>query len=292
MAYLKAVTRVPAPSLGKSKHTTTLCHSSVLPFCPGSGTVLLVSVALSRASLSRFSFFLSPTCLFAPFPFASAAGVVLNSSHSRCLFARFNCKVLHCCAQCCERPSNAVYTRSLIRRSARSVGTFDSPRKFPVETQFDRSDLTLLIANEVVRRIGEKRSSHRGWKMFPIRCIAMHCFELGKNIFTFFLLFNFYFTICPAGYSVNFSKLIFVYCNRNENELLYLIMSTFVNLLSHLFHRYFIIQLCQDLVAQFCVIIFIVRKEICFESMKIALPDTRLLKKTLITSLTLWTIDS
>lgn len=172
LADLKAVTRVPAPSLGKSKHTTTLCHSSVFPFCPGSGTVLLVSVALSRASLSRFSFFLSPTCLFAPFPFTSAAGVVLNSSHSRCLFARFNCKVLHCCAQCCERPSNAVYTRSLIQRSARSVGTFDSPRKFPVETQFDRSDLTFLIANEVVRRTGVPIGDERCFRYVVLRRIV------------------------------------------------------------------------------------------------------------------------
>lgn len=110
------------PSLEKSKRTTTLCHSSVFSFCPGSGTVLLLPLLLLVAPLApaalsppfRASPFCPPSFLF-PFSLTAAAGVVLNSSHSRCLFARFNWKVLHAAHNAANDPRTVcVYTHVLL----------------------------------------------------------------------------------------------------------------------------------------------------------------------------------
>lgn len=134
------------PSLEKSKRTTTLCHSSVFSFCPGSGTVLLLPLLLLVAPLApaalsppfRASPFCPPSFLL-PFSLTAAAGVVLNSSHSRCLFARFNWKVLHAAHNAANDPRTVcVYTHVLLSdHLSLSLSllvlpsphpTFDSPR--------------------------------------------------------------------------------------------------------------------------------------------------------------------
>lgn len=126
------------PSLEKSKRTTTLCHSSVFSLCAGSGTVfllllLLLLLPLAPVALSpptRASPFCPPSFLLS-FSLTAAAGVVLNSSHSRCLFARFNWKVLHAAHNAANDPRTVcVYTRVLLSRPSLLVPspTFDSPR--------------------------------------------------------------------------------------------------------------------------------------------------------------------
>lgn len=107
------------PSLEKSKRATTLCHSSVFSFCPPSGTVLLLLLFLPLAPVAlsppfRASPFCPPSFLL-PFSLTAAAGVVLNSSHSRCLFARFNWKVLHAAHNAANDPRTVcVYTHVLL----------------------------------------------------------------------------------------------------------------------------------------------------------------------------------
>lgn len=149
------------PSLEKSKRATTLCHSSVFSFCPAPGTVLLLLLSLPLAPVAlsppfRASPFCPPSFLL-PFSLTAAAGVVLNSSHSRCLFARFNWKVLHAAHNAANDPRTVcVYTHvllsdhlslSLSPRSVSARSTFDSPERRGFDPRRDRHRSTRIIVN-------------------------------------------------------------------------------------------------------------------------------------------------
>ena len=193
---LKPVTRVSAPSLEESKRTTTLCHSSVFSFCSGllAPFFFLLLLRLSRLPLVCFSlllfsffflflFFLFNGASLLPFSLTAAAGVVLNSSHSCCLFARFNWKVLHAGAQCCERPSNrapvcALCTLVLLSDHLRSFRW-----NIRLETHFDPSDLTCPIAESSRSSTREIAFQCWGWKKFPIRCVASSTGRMLLNLF-------------------------------------------------------------------------------------------------------------
>lgn len=108
------------PSLEKSKRTNHLVSLIRLLFLPGfwHRSPSPSSPSPSRscrplASPFRASPFCPPSFLLS-FSLTAAAGVVLNSSHSRCLFARFNWKVLHAAHNAANDPRTmCVYTRAL-----------------------------------------------------------------------------------------------------------------------------------------------------------------------------------
>lgn len=112
--------RWSVPSLEKSKRTNHLVSLIRLLFLPGfwHRSPSPSSPSPSRscrplASPFRASPFCPPSFLLS-FSLTAAAGVVLNSSHSRCLFARFNWKVLHAAHNAANDPRTmCVYTRAL-----------------------------------------------------------------------------------------------------------------------------------------------------------------------------------
>lgn len=112
--------RWSVPSLEKSKRTNHLVSLIRLLFLPGfwHRSLSPSSPSPSRscrplASPFRASPFCPPSFLLS-FSLTAAAGVVLNSSHSRCLFARFNWKVLHAAHNAANDPRTVcVYTRAL-----------------------------------------------------------------------------------------------------------------------------------------------------------------------------------
>ena len=112
--------RWSVPSLEKSKRTNHLVSLIRLLFLPGfwHRSPSPSSPSPSRscrplASPFRASPFCPPSFLLS-FSLTAAAGVVLNSSHSRCLFARFNWKVLHAAHNAANDPRTVcVYTRAL-----------------------------------------------------------------------------------------------------------------------------------------------------------------------------------
>lgn len=142
------------PSLEKSKRTTTLCHSSVFSLCPGSGTVfllllLLLLLPLAPVALSpptRASPFCPPSFLLS-FSLTAAAGVVLNSSHSRCLFARFNWKVLHAAHNAANDPRTVWYIHAFSYPD--HLSSFRLRHSTRLETRFSQrvivTELSLII---------------------------------------------------------------------------------------------------------------------------------------------------